>query len=106
MEPTLEGNDIGGDLVRETISLAKKSGVAGIVIMGEPNYYPRFGFKRGAEFGITDAWENTPDALMVLPLNNDFSSIKGKLMESPDFEKLENQEELNKINEEFPKYVG
>ena len=49
-------------------------------------------------------WGNTPDALMVLPLNNDFSSIKGKLMESPDFEKLENQEELNKINEEFPKY--
>lgn len=104
VEPTLEGNDIGGTLVRETISLAKKSGVAGIVIMGEPNYYPRFGFKRGAEFGITDAWGNTSDALMVLPLNNDFSSIKGKLMESPDFEKLENQEELNKINEEFPKY--
>lgn len=104
VEPTLEGNDIGGALVRETIVLAKKSGTAGIVIMGEPGYYPRFGFKRGAEFGITDAWGNTSDALMVLPLNNDFSTIKGKFMESADFGQLENREELNKINEEFPKY--
>ena len=104
VEPTLEGNDIGGALVRETISIAGKLGVAGIVIMGEPNYYPRFGFKRGAEFGITDALGNTPDALMVLPLNDDFASIKGKLIESSDFEKLDNQEELDKINEEFPKY--
>ena len=104
VEPTLEGNDIGGALVRETIGLAKNSGVSGIVIMGEPDYYPRFRFKRGADFGITDAWGNVSDALMVLPLNNDFSSIKGKLIESSDFEKLENQEELNRISKEFPEY--
>jgi hypothetical protein len=41
---------------------------------------------------------------MVLPLNNDFSNIKGKLIESKDFEKLEDKERLAKINEEFPKY--
>lgn len=104
VEPTLEGNDISGALLRETISLAKKAGIAGIVIMGEPYYYPKFGFKRGAEFGITDAWGNTPDALMVLPLNNDFLSVKGKLIESSDFEKLGNEEELNRVNEEFPRY--
>ena len=51
VEPTLEGNDIGGALMRETIKLAKAAGIAGIVLMGEPNYYPRFGFRRGAEFG-------------------------------------------------------
>ena len=40
VEPTLEGNDIGGVLMRETIKLAKEVGIAGIVLMGEPNYIP------------------------------------------------------------------
>ena len=104
VEPTLEGNDIGGILMRETISLAKETGYAGIVLMGEPNYYPRFGFERGAKYGITDAQGNTFDALMCLPLNDDFSHIKGKLVESKDFEKLEDEEKLEEITKEFPEY--
>ena len=104
VEPTLEGNDIGGALMRETIKLAKEAGVAGIALMGEQNYYPRFGFKRGSEFGITDAFGNSFDALMVLPLNDDFSSIKGKLTESADFEKLDNANLLEEISKEYPSY--
>lgn len=104
VEPMLEGNDIGGALMRETIKLAKEAGIAGIALMGEPNYYPRFGFKRGAEFGITDANGNSFDALMVLPINDDFSSVRGRLIESPDFEKLEDEDKLKEINKEFPSY--
>lgn len=104
VEPTLEGNDIGGELIRETIRLAKEAGVAGIALFGEPNYYPRFGFRRGSEFGITDAFGNSFDALMVLPLNDDFSSIKGKLIESADFEKLDDAHLLEEISKEFPAY--
>ena len=104
VEPTMEGHDIGGALMRETIKLAKEAGFAGIALLGEPNYYPRFGFERGAKYGITDAMGNTLDELMILPLNNEFSNIKGKLIESADFEKLEDEAMLSKINEEFPKY--
>ena len=104
VEPTFEGNDIGGALMRETIELARKAGVAGIALMGEPYYYPRFGFERGAKYGITDAEGNTFDALMILPLNDDFSNIKGKLIESSDFEKLEDKNRLEEINKEFPIY--
>ena len=104
VEPTLEGNNIGGALMRETIRLAKEAGVAAIALMGEPNYYPRFGFKRGAEVGITDAEGNTFDALMCLPLCDDLSVIKGKLIESADFAKLEDEKRLEEINKEFPVY--
>lgn len=104
VEPTLEGNNIGGILMKETIKLAKEAGITAIALLGEPNYYPRFGFKRGAELGITDAAGNTFDALMCLPLNADPSVIKGKLMESPDFEKLEDKNQLEEINKEFPVY--
>ncbi len=104
VEPTLGGNDIGGALMRETIRLAKEHGVKGIALMGEPGYYPRFGFRRGAEFGITDAFGNSFDALMVLPLNDDFSSIHGKLIESADFAQLDDTAKLEEINQEFPQY--
>ncbi|SCW53662.1 Predicted N-acetyltransferase YhbS [Eubacterium ruminantium] len=104
VEPTMEGNDIGGALMRETIKLAKEAGIKAIALMGEPNYYPRFGFKRGAECGITDAQGNTFDALMCLPLSDDFSQVKGKLIESADFEKLEDENRLEEINKEFPVY--
>ena len=72
--------------MRETIKLAKEAGISGIALMGEPYYYPRFGFERGVNYGLTDEHGNTYDSLMVLPLNNDFSEIKGKLIESKDFE--------------------
>ena len=90
--------------MRETIKLAKEAGFSGIVLMGEPNYYPRFGFERGVKYGITDEMGNTWDSLMCLPLNDDFSNIKGKLIESKDFEKLDDKERLKEINREFPKY--
>lgn len=104
VEPTLEGNDIGGELMRETIRLAKEAGAAGIVVIGEPNYYPRFGFRRASEFGITDASGKSFDALMILPLNDNFSTIKGKLVESADFEKLNDAHLLEEISKEFPSY--
>ena len=104
VEPTLEGNDIGGTLMRETIRLAREAGVAAIALMGEPDYYPRFGFKRGAEVGITDAEGRTFDELMCLPLCDDLSVIKGRLIESADFDKQEDQKRLEEINKEFPAY--
>ena len=104
VEPTLEGNDIGGALMRETIKLAREDGITGIALMGEPYYYPRFGFERGADHGLTDAQGNTFDALMCLPLNDEFKSIKGKLIESEDFEKLEDEKLLEEISKEFPAY--
>ena len=36
VEPTMEGNGIGGALINETIKLAKKTGSAGIILAGEP----------------------------------------------------------------------
>lgn len=55
--------------MRETIKLAQKQGIAGIVIIGEPYYYPHFGFERASKYKITDARGKSFDEIMVLPLN-------------------------------------
>lgn len=104
VEPTLFGMGIGKALLNETIELAKKEGYSGIVLAGEPYYYPKLGFQRCEKYGITDAHGETYDALMCLPLKDDFLSVHGRLIESTVFESCDDQEALHKMSEEFPRY--
>jgi putative acetyltransferase len=43
--PRLQGGGIGSQLVREALRMLRESGAAGCVVLGEPHYYGRFGFK-------------------------------------------------------------
>ncbi len=104
VEPTLEGKNIGGKLICETIHLAKEAGIAGIILCGEPGYYPKFGFKLMKDFGITDLDGKAYDAYLCYPLNEKFATYKGHFEESPDFEKIEDPAALEKISKEFPAY--
>ena len=104
VEPTMEGNGIGGALIRETVRLAKESGIAGIILAGEPGYYPKFGFKPCSDYGITDAEGKSYDAYLCYPLNDEFKSCRGKFIESEDFKMIEDEKLLEKISGDFPLY--
>jgi len=43
--PELQKKGVGKSLIREGLSLLKASGAKGCVLVGDPNYYGRFGFK-------------------------------------------------------------
>lgn len=43
--PRLQGRGIGSRLVREALGLLRQQGAAGCVVLGEPGYYGRFGFR-------------------------------------------------------------
>ncbi len=43
--PELQGQDIGGRLIRRGIADMRVVGAKGIVLLGSPDYYSRFGFK-------------------------------------------------------------
>lgn len=63
--PKWQGQGIGGALVRHTANEAGHLGYKAILIFGHPGYYPRFGFRPAAEFGIAAPDGSTPDALMA-----------------------------------------
>ncbi len=104
VEPTLFGRGIGKKLLEETTELARGQGYAGIVIFGEPDYYPKHGFVTCDHFGITDANGNNFDAFMALPLNEKFAGIHGKFYEAEVFEECGNEEELDAFTRGFPYY--
>ncbi|RTR39709.1 N-acetyltransferase [Shewanella canadensis] len=43
--PERQGEGIGGALIREGLSRLKTQGIEGVVLLGEPKYYGRFGFE-------------------------------------------------------------
>lgn len=93
---------IGKKLLEETIPLVKEAGYPGILIFGEPDYYPRYGFKRAREFGITDMEGNAPDPFMGLELIEGALHIDGgKFEESSVCEEL-TDEALEEIEKKFP----
>lgn len=45
-------NGVGSNLVNKSFELAKSMGYNSVVLVGDPAFYGRFGFKKAVEFGI------------------------------------------------------
>lgn len=105
VEPTAQGLGVGGKLLHETYKLVKEAGYPGICIFGEPEYYPKHGFKTCDHFGITDAEGNNYDALMGYEVTqNGFKNITGKFEESKVFEQCDDEEAIAEYEKQFPAY--
>ena len=104
VEPTCFSTGIGAKLLETLISLGRDAGYPGIVICGEPGYYPRHGFITCDHFGITHPAFGNSDAFMALALNESFSGIHGMFYESPVFEECEDEAEIEAFTGEFPFY--
>ena len=64
--PEYQRRGLGAMLVSQTLPLAREAGWPGVVIMGDPAYYHRFGFRHAAQHGITLADGSCPQALMSI----------------------------------------
>jgi predicted N-acetyltransferase YhbS len=103
VEPKWQGCGVGELLLRETMKLAADKGYKGIVIFGEPDYYPRIGFKTCDNFNITTADGKNFNAFMGIELAEDsMKGIRGKFYESEVFVNLP-KEEVEEYNKKFPK---
>lgn len=102
--PEYQGTGIGGELLRRSVKLAKEAGHPGIIILGEPEYYPKHGFVTCDNFGITTADGKNFDAFMGLELaEGAFAQMRGgRFYEAEVFETL-TEEAAGKFDQDFPK---
>jgi putative acetyltransferase len=68
VEPTRQNTGIGAALVAEGLKQCKTIGVEAIVVLGHPDYYPRFGFVKASKHGIECAYDAPDEAFMALEL--------------------------------------
>ncbi|MGW3471852.1 GNAT family N-acetyltransferase [Saccharopolyspora sp. NPDC000995] len=69
----------GSAAIRAGLEAARAMGEKLVLVLGHPEYYPRFGFKRASEFGIGLTIEVPDEAMMALPLDPEAEIPSGKV---------------------------
>lgn len=68
--PDRQRQGIGSQLVKRGLGILRERGCPFVVVVGHPEYYPRFGFERASMRGLASQWEGMRDsAFMVVVLD-------------------------------------
>lgn len=67
--PEYQKRGAGARLIYHTLELARRMGYKAVIILGHPDYYPKFGFRRAREFGLTTKNGEIFDPFMALELS-------------------------------------
>jgi len=75
--PELQKKGIGSQLVKTGIEKCSTQGYDAIVVLGHPEYYPKFGFITSVKYGIKSEYDVPDEAFMLLELKE--GSLKDKI---------------------------
>jgi putative acetyltransferase len=53
-------------LVKKGIEELRRFQCPFIIVLGHPEYYPRFGFERALLYGVKSQWEGIPDDVFMI----------------------------------------
>ncbi len=68
--PSHQRKGVGSLLVRHGLDHLRGTGCRFVIVLGHPEYYPRFGFEPASTYRLVSQWEGVPDeAFMVAVLN-------------------------------------
>ncbi|MFI1938639.1 GNAT family N-acetyltransferase [Streptomyces purpureus] len=67
--PAHQRTGAGQAVVRAVLDAARLAGERLVLVLGHPDYYPRFGFTPASRFGILAPFEVPDEAMMALPLD-------------------------------------
>lgn len=86
--PDHQRKGIGKALVQAAINVCRSEAFGFIVVLGEPEFYGRFGFVPASEYNLEDEYGGG-DAFQVLPLrDNHLPSQGGRVKFAPEFKSL------------------
>ena len=68
VRPDRQRDGIGSALVRDGLDRLAAEGVDGVVVLGHPDYYPRFGFRPASAFGLRCIYPVPNEVFMAMPL--------------------------------------
>jgi len=82
--PDLQNRGIGTELIKKGMIKAKELGFYSIIVLGHKGYYPRFGFKSAAKWGIKCPFKVPDEAFMAVELYDKALNGKAGTVEFPD----------------------
>jgi putative acetyltransferase len=72
VKPACQHKGIGSALVRAGIARCTELGFGAIVVLGHPEFYPRFGFLPASRFGIESEYDVPDDVFMAMEIQPDY----------------------------------
>ncbi|MGY3717781.1 GNAT family N-acetyltransferase [Sutcliffiella cohnii] len=69
--PTYQKKGVGKLLIEESLRIASKQGYESVIVLGHPNYYPKFGFQKASRWGIKAPFHVPDEVFMALELKKD-----------------------------------
>lgn len=90
VHPDRQRQGIGGALVREGLRACADLGGGAVVVLGHPAYYPRFGFRPAATFGLRCTYDVPDEVFMALELlPGALDGVSGTVHYHPAFSEVE-----------------
>lgn len=83
--PEYQRQGIGAQLVRAGLSACRRLGCAVVVVLGHPEYYPRFGFVPASRKGLRCEYPVPDEVFMVAELTPNALSGRGLVRYRPEF---------------------
>ena len=86
VRPENQRSGIGSQLVRAGLDHCRRHGYAAVVVVGHPEFYPRFGFLRASTKGLTCEFPVRDEAFMAVELNaGGLADVRGLVRYRPEF---------------------
>ncbi len=83
--PERQRHGIGSELVRRGLAVCRRTGCEAVVVVGHPEYYPRFGFRRASSFGLRCQFDVPDEVFMAAELRPGVLSAGGEVRYAPEF---------------------
>jgi len=89
VEPEFQRRGIGSALIKTGLKHCRQLGIDAVVVLGHPEYYPRFGFFPSSRFGIDCEYEVPEEVFMTMELNpGSLTGISGTVIYHSAFSNL------------------
>jgi putative acetyltransferase len=86
--PEYQRQGVGKRLVTAGLDACRQNGIPACVVLGHPEYYPKFGFKPARNYGI-DSDYDAPEAFMIIELSpSALEPVSGRAKYHPAFNNL------------------
>lgn len=84
--PAYQRHGIGSRLVRAGLDRLRSQACPFAVVLGYPDFYPRFGFAPASHLGLTCQWDVPPEVFMIAVLEDAVSGrLHGHVAYRPEF---------------------
>ncbi|GMU91168.1 MAG: N-acetyltransferase [Candidatus Hydrogenedentota bacterium] len=80
VRPDRQRQGVGTALVNEGLARLRQSGCPYVVVLGHPDYYPRFGFQPASAYGLRCEWDVPDHAFMVCVFHAERIPTQGGLV--------------------------